>query len=123
MEYAKLLSTPNREILDQHGMTRRNDDEDDDAGRKGDGGAAFVLVSKGTWWHAGFHLTTAIAGPSILTLPYALSCMGWTVGVLSLSIAGAVTFYSYFLMSKVLDNCDKNGRRHIRFRELASDIL
>eukprot|EP00253_Pinus_taeda_P022182 PITA_22182 len=67
----------------------------------------------GNWWHAGFHLTTAIVGPT----------MGWTFGLFSLSAAGAVTFYSYFLMSKVLDNCEKQGRRHIRFRELASDIL
>ncbi|CAJ1927381.1 unnamed protein product [Sphenostylis stenocarpa] len=37
-----------------------------------DAGATFVLQSKGEWWHAGFHLTTAIVGPTMLTLPYAL---------------------------------------------------
>lgn len=26
-------------------------------------------------------------------------------------------------MSKVLDHCESGGRRHIRFRELAADIL
>lgn len=26
-------------------------------------------------------------------------------------------------MSKVLDHCEKAGRRHIRFRELAADVL
>nr|GEW75864.1 hypothetical protein [Tanacetum cinerariifolium] len=36
----------------------------------GDAGATFVLESKGEWWHAGCHLTTAIVGPTILTLPY-----------------------------------------------------
>ncbi|KAG8661942.1 hypothetical protein MANES_01G045500v8 [Manihot esculenta] len=36
---------------------------------------------------------------------------------------GVVTFYSYYLMSKVLDYCEKAGRRHIRFRELAADVL
>ncbi|GLJ39566.1 hypothetical protein SUGI_0808380 [Cryptomeria japonica] len=88
-----------------------------------DAGAEFVLQSKGTWWHAGFHLTTAIVGPTILTLPYAFRGMGWALGLFSLSTAAAVTFYSYFLMSKVLDNCEKQGRRHIRFRELARDVL
>ncbi|KAJ6388542.1 hypothetical protein OIU77_026993 [Salix suchowensis] len=36
---------------------------------------------------------------------------------------GMVTFYAYYLMSKVLDYCEKDGRRHIRFRELAADVL
>ncbi|KAK7399121.1 hypothetical protein VNO78_10296 [Psophocarpus tetragonolobus] len=88
-----------------------------------DGGAAFVLESKGEWWHAGFHLTTAIVGPTILTLPYAMRGMGWGIGLLCLTIMGLVTFYSYFLMSKVLDHCENSARRHIRFRELAADVL
>ncbi|CAL9113221.1 unnamed protein product [Musa textilis] len=88
-----------------------------------DAGAAFVLESKGGWWHAGFHLTTAIVGPTILTLPYAFRGLGWGVGLAALTIVGAVTFYAYTLMSKVLDHCEKQGRRHIRFRELAADVL
>ncbi|GAV78989.1 Aa_trans domain-containing protein [Cephalotus follicularis] len=91
--------------------------------RQNDAGAAFVLVPKGEWWHAGFHLTTAIVGPSILALPYAFRGLGWFPGVLCLTVMGVVTFYSYYLMSKVLDHCEKAGRRHIRFRELAADIL
>jgi len=77
----------------------------------------------GQWWHAGFHLTTAIVGPTILTLPYAFRGLGWGLGFLGLTTMGVVTFYSYFLMSKVLDYCEKSGRRHIRFRELAADVL
>ncbi|RWW06674.1 hypothetical protein BHE74_00049733 [Ensete ventricosum] len=77
----------------------------------------------GSWWHAGFHLTTAIVGPTILTLPYAFRGLGWDVGLAALTVMGAVTFYAYTLMSKVLDHCEKQGRRHIRFRELAADVL
>ncbi|KAG8661941.1 probable GABA transporter 2 [Manihot esculenta] len=88
-----------------------------------DAGAAFVLESKGEWWHAGFHLTTAIVGPTILTLPYAFRGLGWGLGFFCLTVMGVVTFYSYYLMSKVLDYCEKAGRRHIRFRELAADVL
>ncbi|KAG6600528.1 putative GABA transporter 2 [Cucurbita argyrosperma subsp. argyrosperma] len=91
--------------------------------RQNDAGAAFVLQSKGEWWHAGFHLTTAIVGPTILTLPYAFSGLGWGLGIFCLTIMTVVTFYSYLLMSKVLDHCEKAGRRHIRFRELAADVL
>ncbi|CAL4909775.1 unnamed protein product [Urochloa decumbens] len=88
-----------------------------------DAGAAFVLESKGTWWHAGFHLTTAIVGPTVLTLPYALRGMGWGLGLAALTAVFAVTFYAYFLVSRVLDHCEACGRRHIRFRELAADVL
>ncbi|XP_030454152.1 probable GABA transporter 2 [Syzygium oleosum] len=91
--------------------------------RDADAGAAFVLESKGEWWHAGFHLTTAIVGPTILTLPYAFRGLGWGLGFLCLTAMGVVTFYSYLLMSKVLEHCEKEGRRHIRFRELAADVL
>ncbi|CAM8902524.1 unnamed protein product [Rhodiola kirilowii] len=91
--------------------------------RDQDAGAAFVLESKGEWWHAGFHLTTAIVGPTILTLPYVFRGLGWGYGLLCLTVMGLVTFYAYSLMSKVLDHCEKSGRRHIRFRELAADIL
>ncbi|KAE8675706.1 putative GABA transporter 2 [Hibiscus syriacus] len=52
-------------------------------------------AAKGKWWHAGFHLTTAINSDA------ALRVQG--IGV--------------------LEHCEKAGRRHIRFRELAADVL
>ncbi|KAL6851567.1 hypothetical protein ACP4OV_020500 [Aristida adscensionis] len=88
-----------------------------------DAGAAFVLESKGTWWHAGFHMTTATVGPALLTLPYALRGLGWGLGLAALTAIAAVTFYCYLLVSRVLDHCEAAGRRHIRFRELAADVL
>ncbi|KAL6986372.1 hypothetical protein U1Q18_019740 [Sarracenia purpurea var. burkii] len=94
-----------------------------ESSREDDAGAAFVLESKGEWWHAGFHLTTAIVGPTILTLPYAFRGLGWGSGFFCLTVMGLVTFYAYYLMSLVLDHCEKAGRRHIRFRELAADVL
>lgn len=94
-----------------------------ESSREEDAGAAFVLESKGEWWHAGFHLTTAIVGPTILTLPYAFRGLGWGPGFFCLTVMGLVTFYSYHLMSLVLEHCEKDGRRHIRFRELAADVL
>ena len=62
-------------------------------------------------------------GPTILSLPFAFRGMGWGLGFFSLTLMGAVTFYSYYLMSLVLEHCEKSGRRHIRFRELAADVL
>jgi hypothetical protein len=83
----------------------------------------FFYLHAGEWWHAGFHLTTAIVGPTILTLPYVFKGLGWALGFFCLTVMGMVTFYAYYLMSKVLDYCEKDGRRHIRFRELAADVL
>ncbi|KAK4843238.1 hypothetical protein QYF36_005712 [Acer negundo] len=94
-----------------------------ESSRDADAGAVFVLESKGEWWHAGFHLTTAIVGPTILTLPYVFRGLGWGLGSMCLTVMGLVTFYSYYLMSRVLEHCEKAGRRHIRFRELAADVL
>ncbi|XVF53040.1 hypothetical protein PTKIN_Ptkin05aG0067400 [Pterospermum kingtungense] len=88
-----------------------------------DAGATFVLESKWKWWHAGYHLTTAIVGSTILTLPYAFRGLGWVLGFFCLTALGCVTFYSYYLMSRVLEHCERAGRRHIRFRELAADVL
>lgn len=62
-------------------------------------------------------------GPTILSLPFAFRGMGWGLGLFSLTLMGAVTFYAYYLMSLVLEHCEKSGRRQIRFRELAADIL
>ena len=62
-------------------------------------------------------------GPTILTLPYAFKGLGWGLGFICLTVMGMVTLYAYYLMSKVLDYCEKDGRRHIRFRELAADVL
>ncbi|XP_059643421.1 probable GABA transporter 2 [Cornus florida] len=92
-------------------------------GRENDAGAIFVLESKGQWWHAGFHLTTAVVGPTILTLPYAFRGLGWGLGFLCLTAMGVVSFYCFYLMSLVLHHCEKEGRRHIRFREFAADVL
>jgi hypothetical protein len=93
------------------------------AGAEADAGEAFVLESKGTWWHAGFHLTTAMVGPAVLSLPYAFRGIGWGLGLGVLTALGAISFYTYYIMSRVLDHCEAAGRRHIRFRDLAADIF
>ncbi|CAI8616280.1 unnamed protein product [Vicia faba] len=60
-----------------------------------DAGALFVLKSKGSWVHCGYHLTTSIVAAPLLSLPYAFTFLGWTAGI-------------FFLL---------------RFRDMARDIL
>ncbi|XP_040995349.1 GABA transporter 1-like [Juglans microcarpa x Juglans regia] len=88
-----------------------------------DAGALFVLKSRGSWLHCGYHLSTSIVAPSLLSLPYALALLGWVAGVLCLILLGLVTFYSYNLLSMVLDHHAQLGQRQLRFRDMARDIL
>nr|KJB35307.1 hypothetical protein B456_006G108800 [Gossypium raimondii] len=88
-----------------------------------DAGALFVLKSKGSWLHCGYHLTTSIVAPTLLSLPFAFTFLGWAVGIISLVVGALVTFYSYNLLSLVLEHHAQLGRRHLRFRDMANDIL
>ncbi|XP_045786909.1 GABA transporter 1-like [Trifolium pratense] len=88
-----------------------------------DAGALFVLKSKGSWVHCGYHLTTSIVAPALLSLPYAFTMLGWTAGIFCLVIAAMVTFYSYNLLSLVLEHQAQLGNRQLRFRDMARDIL
>ncbi|KAF7820229.1 GABA transporter 1-like [Senna tora] len=88
-----------------------------------DAGALFVLKSRGSWLHSGYHLTTSIVGPALLTLPFSFRLLGWVGGVVCLTLSGLVTFYSYNLLSAVLDHHAQMGRRQVRFRDMARDIL
>ncbi|KAJ9684800.1 hypothetical protein PVL29_017002 [Vitis rotundifolia] len=88
-----------------------------------DAGALFVLKSKGSWLHCGYHLTTSIVAPVLLSLPFAMALLGWVAGVMWLALAAVVTFYSYNLLSLVLEHHAKLGHRHLRFRDMATHIL
>ena len=81
------------------------------------------LKFAGTWVHAGYHLTTAIAGPSLLTLPYAFTFLGWLPGLITLTIGGSVSSYAYYLLSTVLEHCAAEGNRYYRFRELSDHVI
>ncbi|XP_050385555.1 GABA transporter 1-like [Argentina anserina] len=88
-----------------------------------DAGALFVLKSQGSWLHVGYHLTTSIVAPVLLSLSFAMALLGWVGGVIWVALAGLVTFYSYNLLSLVLEHQEKLGNRQLRFRDMARDIL
>ncbi|XP_062000635.1 GABA transporter 1-like isoform X1 [Rosa rugosa] len=99
------------------------EDEANNIPKKLDAGALFVLKSRGSWLHCGYHLTTSIVAPALLSLPYALSLMGWFAGVICLTVSALVTFYSYNLLSLILEHHAHLGQRQLRFRDMARDIL
>lgn len=109
------VSTISKPVYEGEGQTHLE--------RELDAGALFVLKSKGSWVHCGYHLTTSIVAPPLLSLPYAFTFLGWKAGIFSLVIGALVTFYSYNLISLVLEHHAQLGRRHLRFRDMAHDIL
>lgn len=88
-----------------------------------DAGALFVLQSKGSWLHCGYHLSTSIVAPALLSLPLAFASLGWGAGIACLSLAAIITFYSYNLLSLVLEHYAQQGHRLLRFRDIASHVL
>ncbi|KAJ7559717.1 hypothetical protein O6H91_04G097500 [Diphasiastrum complanatum] len=77
-----------------------------------DAGAVFVLESK-----------ASIASPTLLSLPFAFAGLGWGPGILALIAGGILSFYCYCLLSKVLEKCESQGHRYIRFRDLSRAVL
>lgn len=71
------------------------------------------------WQHCGYHLTTSIVAPPLLSLPFAFASLGWMAGIVSLAIGAVVTFYAYNLLSLVLEHHDHLGHRYLTFRDMA----
>ncbi|CAM0883646.1 unnamed protein product [Alopecurus aequalis] len=113
------MGAPSREEEEAKKMEAGGDTVD----QKLDAGALFVLKSKGSWMDCGYHLTTSIVAPSLLSLPLAFASLGWSAGMICLVVGAAVTFYSYNLISLVLEHHAQQGRRQLRFRDMATDIL
>ncbi|KAK2380153.1 GABA transporter [Trifolium repens] len=112
-------STAEHEKSEKHNLSLQIQQQQKDV----DAGALFVLKSKGSWMHCSYHLTTSIVAPALLSLPYAFTLLGWTAGIICLVIAAMVTFYSYNLLSLVLEHQAHLGNRQLRFRDMARDIL
>ncbi|EPS67141.1 hypothetical protein M569_07636, partial [Genlisea aurea] len=101
------------------------DDHDaaDPTPRKANAGVIFVLKSRGSWWHSGYHITAAIVAPALLSLPLAVSLMGWIGGSVGMGVCAIVSFYSYNLLSIVLDHNAHQGRRLLRFSDVAHHLM
>ncbi|KAI3773040.1 hypothetical protein L6452_04237 [Arctium lappa] len=91
----------------------------------GDGGDDGKVVSanplqRGSWKHAAFHVATTIATPAAYApLPFAVSSLGWPLGVLSLVGATLTTWYSSILIASLWK---WDGKNHTTYRHLAHSI-
>ncbi|CAN0896354.1 Lysine histidine transporter-like 5 [Linum grandiflorum] len=68
------------------------------------------------WWYSTFHNVTAMVGAGVLGLPFAMSQLGWTAGLIAIVMSWLITFYSLWLMVEMHEIVP--GKRFDRYHEL-----
>ncbi|GKA09508.1 lysine histidine transporter like protein [Tanacetum coccineum] len=68
------------------------------------------------WWYSTFHNVTAMVGAGVLSLPYALSELGWSFGITCLVMSWVITLYTIWQMVEMHEMVP--GKRFDRYHEL-----
>lgn len=68
------------------------------------------------WWYSTFHNVTAMVGAGVLSLPYAMSNMGWGPGITAMIISWIITLYTLWQMVEMHEMVP--GKRFDRYHEL-----
>ncbi|XP_041010434.1 lysine histidine transporter 2-like [Juglans microcarpa x Juglans regia] len=68
------------------------------------------------WWYLTFHNVTAMIGASVLSLPYAMSHLGWGPGVTILLLSWVITLYTLWQMVEMHEMLP--GKRFDRYHEV-----
>ncbi|KAF5449401.1 hypothetical protein F2P56_029851 [Juglans regia] len=68
------------------------------------------------WWYSAFHNITAMVGAGVLSLPYAMSQLGWGPGVTILILSWVITLYTLWQMVEMHEMVP--GKRFDRYHEL-----
>ncbi|KZV17302.1 lysine histidine transporter 1-like [Dorcoceras hygrometricum] len=68
------------------------------------------------WWYSAFHNVTAMVGAGVLSLPYAMSQLGWGPGVTVMVISWIITLYTLWQMVEMHEMVP--GKRFDRYHEL-----
>ncbi|KAI3765790.1 hypothetical protein L2E82_15834 [Cichorium intybus] len=68
------------------------------------------------WWYSAFHNLTAMVGVGVLSLPYALSQVGWGFGITVLFMSSVITLYTLWQMVEMHEMVP--GKRFDRYHEL-----
>ncbi|KAL2332689.1 hypothetical protein Fmac_013902 [Flemingia macrophylla] len=73
------------------------------------------------WWYSAFHNLTAMVGAGVLSLPFALSNMGWGPGVTALILSWIITLYTLWQMVEMHEMVP--GKRFDRYHELGQQAF
>ncbi|EPS58577.1 lysine histidine transporter 1 [Genlisea aurea] len=68
------------------------------------------------WWYSTFHNVTAMVGAGVLSLPYAMSHMGWGPGIAVMVLSWVITLYTLWQMVEMHEMVP--GKRFDRYHEL-----
>ncbi|XP_057811107.1 lysine histidine transporter 1-like isoform X2 [Salvia miltiorrhiza] len=68
------------------------------------------------WWYSTFHNVTAMVGAGVLSLPYAMSNMGWGPGSVIMVLSWCITLYTLWQMVEMHEMVP--GKRFDRYHEL-----
>jgi amino acid permease len=68
------------------------------------------------WWYSAFHNVTAMVGAGVLSLPYAMSLLGWGPGVVILVLSWVITLFTLWQMVEMHEMVP--GKRFDRYHEL-----
>ncbi|KAM1103134.1 hypothetical protein ACFX19_011872 [Malus domestica] len=68
------------------------------------------------WWYSAFHNVTAMVGAGVLSLPYAMSELGWGPGVAVMLLSWIITLYTLWQMVEMHEMVP--GKRFDRYHEL-----
>ncbi|XP_041010433.1 lysine histidine transporter 2-like [Juglans microcarpa x Juglans regia] len=95
----------------------QNGSQNDAAKQKGiDDWLPITSSRNAKWWHSAFHNVTAMVGASVLSLPYAMSHLGWGPGVTILLLSWVITLYTLWQMVEMHEMVP--GKRFDRYHEL-----
>ncbi|KAJ0911415.1 putative amino acid transporter, transmembrane domain-containing protein [Helianthus annuus] len=106
-------STPN--ILSRHPMASGCDSRTAEE-KKLDEWLPVTSSRNAKWWYSAFHNVTAMVGAGVLSLPYALSELGWGFGITVLSMSWVITLYTLWQMVEMHEMVP--GKRFDRYHEL-----
>nr|XP_004310043.2 PREDICTED: lysine histidine transporter 2-like [Fragaria vesca subsp. vesca]XP_011457448.1 PREDICTED: lysine histidine transporter 2-like [Fragaria vesca subsp. vesca] len=73
------------------------------------------------WWYSAFHNVTAMVGAGVLSLPYALSQLGWGPGIVILILSWIITLYTLWQMVEMHEMVP--GKRFDRYHELGQQAF
>ncbi|XP_058102185.1 lysine histidine transporter 1-like isoform X1 [Magnolia sinica] len=73
------------------------------------------------WYYSAFHNVTAMVGAGVLSLPYAMSELGWGPGVAILILSWVITLYTLWQMVEMHEMVP--GKRFDRYHELGQQAF
>ncbi|CAN4079135.1 unnamed protein product [Withania somnifera] len=97
-------------------FTLQSADERSAEQKKIDGWLPVTSSRNAKWWYSAFHNVTAMVGAGVLSLPYAMSELGWGPGVAMLTLSWVITLYTLWQMVEMHEMVP--GKRFDRYHEL-----